>query len=504
MELPEVIEKVAHLDVGARALWFEGRWYTWAELNAYGDAVIALAAGSGLADGESLGVILRNDPLCVAVVLSAFRARRPVLTFSPLLPDAALADDIRACRPGVLAALPADWDRPGLLDAAADVGAAGLRIGDTSTAPVPGTGYVHEVRHYTAPPGTAASMLTSGTTGTPKRVAVTLAGLAHAVHAATAHHEGDRADAPPRLRDATSIIDLPLFNVTSYLDIAMTAAAGRRICLMRRFEPRAWAAAVRDHGVVVALLVPAAMRMVLDADIPKESLTSLRVVRSGSAPLDPDLAEAFEARYGVPVIVSYGATEFSGALAGLTMKDRRQWGNAKRGSVGRPHPGVELRIVDPADGHDLEAGEVGVLEARAPQIASADRGAWTRTNDLARIDTDGFLFIEGRVDDVIIRGGFKIDPRAVAATLREHPHVADAAVVALPDKRLGQVPGAAVILTGGGQDWAGDEMEAELQAWVRARQAPYAVPVTIRSVDALPRTPTMKLAKGALTELLLS
>jgi long-chain acyl-CoA synthetase len=502
MELPDVIETVSHLDVGARALWFEGRWYTWAELNAHGDAVLSMAARAGLADDESLGVILRNDPLCVAIVLAAFRVRRPVLTFSPLLPDAALADDIRACRPGVLAALPADWDRPGPADAVRADGALGLSVTDSPAARVHGTGYDRGVPHHTAPPGTAASMLTSGTTGAPKRVAVTLDGLAHAVHAATVHHEGERANAPLRLRDATSIIDLPLFNVTSYLDIAMTAAAGRRICLMRRFEPRAWAAAVRDHRVVVALLVPAAMRMVLDADVPPEWLTSLRVVRSGSAPLDPELAEAFEAKYGVPVIVSYGATEFSGALAGLTMQDRRQWGNAKRGSVGRAHPGVELRIVDPADGRALEPGGVGVLEARAPQITGAEPGAWARTNDLARIDSDGFLFIEGRVDDVIIRGGFKIDPRAVAAALRQHPRVADAAVVAVPDRRLGQVPAAAVVLAEGRQDWPRDDMQAELQAWVRARQAPYAVPVTIRSVDALPRTPTMKIAKGALTELL--
>ena len=502
MELPDVIEKVSHLDTGARALWFEGRWYTWAELNAQGDAVLSLAARSGLADDESLGVLLRNDPRCVAVVLAAFRARRPVLTFSPLLPDAALADDIRACRPGVLAALPEDWDRDGLLGAVADVGALGVRVTDGSAAGVPGTGYDHGVQHWAAPPGTAASMLTSGTTGAPKRVAVTLDGLAHAVHAATVHHEGERANAPLRLRDATSIIDLPLFNVTSYLDIAMTAAAGRRICLMRRFEPRAWAAAVRDHKVVVALLVPAAMRMVLDAVVPREWLASLRVVRSGSAPLDPDLAEAFEARYGIPVIVSYGATEFSGALAGLTMKDLRQWGNAKRGSVGRAHPGVELRIVDPDDGHELEPGAVGVLEARAPQIAGLAPDAWTRTNDLARIDRDGFLFIEGRVDDVIIRGGFKIDPRAVASALRQHPRVTDAAVIAVPDQRLGQVPAAAVVLADGRQDWPRDDMQAELQAWVRARQAPYAVPVTIRSVDALPRTPTMKIAKGALADLL--
>jgi long-chain acyl-CoA synthetase len=502
MDLPDVIDQVAHLDAGERALWFDGRWYTWGELNAQGDSVLSLAAESGLAAGESLGVILRNDPLCVAVLLSAFRARRPVLTFSPLLPDGALADDIRASRPGALAALAADWDRPGVLGAVQAVGALGLRMGYGPVARVPATEYVPDVEHFTAPHGTAASMLTSGTTGAPKRVPITLDGLAHAVHSAMAHHEPGRADAPVRLRDATSIIDLPLFNVSSYLDLAMTAAAGRRICLMRRFEPQAWAAAVRDHQVVVALLVPAAMRMVLEAGIPAEWLASLRVVRSGSAPLDPGLAEAFEERYGVPVIVSYGATEFSGALAGLTMKDRRRWGTAKRGSVGRPHPGVELRIVDPDDGHELPTGAVGVLEARAPQITGAEAGAWTRTNDLARIDGDGFVFIEGRVDDVIIRGGFKVDPRAVAATLRQHPGVVDAAVVPLPDRRLGQVPAAVVILADDRQDWADEDMQAELQAWVRARQAPYAVPVTIRSIDVLPRTPTMKIARGVLTEFL--
>jgi long-chain acyl-CoA synthetase len=502
MDLAGVIDQVCRIDAGARALWFEGRWYTWGELNALGDAVLAEAARSGLADGESLGVILRNEPASVAVVLAAFRRRRPVLTFSPLLPDGGLADDVRATRPGVLAARPADWDRPGLTEAVQDTGAQGLSIGESTAERVPGTAYRRGAGHFAAPPGTAASMLTSGTTGPPKRVPITLEGLAHAVHAAMAHHEPDRADVPARLRDATSIIDLPLFNVTSYLDIAMTAAAGRRICLMRRFEPRAWAAAVRDHQVVVALLVPAAMRMVLDAGIPAGWLSSLRVVRSGSAPLDPGLAEEFEQKYGVPVIVSYGATEFSGALAGLTMKDRRQWGNAKRGSVGRPHPGVELRIVDPDDGHELGRGGVGVLEARAPQITGADPGGWTRTNDLARIDSDGFVFIEGRVDDVIIRGGFKVDPRAVAATLRQHPAVADAAVIALPDRRLGQVPGAVVVLAEGRQDWPEEDMQAELQTWVRAHQAPYAVPVTIRSVDALPRTPTMKIARGAVAELL--
>ncbi len=502
MELAKVIDQIAHLDIDARALWFEGRWFTWSDVNRLGDSVLALVDEAQVPTNESVGVILRNDPLCVAVILAAFRAQRPLLTFSPLLPDAALADDVRTNQPAVLVALGDDWERPGLGDAVGEAGALGILAGEPAATAVPASGYVRGLAHYTAPEGTAATMLTSGTTGAPKRVSVTLDALAHSVHSATKHHEGGRADAPVRLRDATSLIDLPLFNITSYLDVAMTAAAGRRICLMRRFEPWSWAEAVRDHNVVVSLLVPAAMKMVLDADVPKEWLTSLRVVRSGSAPLDPSVAEAFEERYGVPVIVSYGATEFSGALAGLTMADRREWGTAKRGSVGRAHPGVELRIVDPADGHEVAPGEAGVLHARAPQIAGVGDREWTRTNDLARIDADGFLFIEGRVDDVIIRGGFKVDPQAVAATLRQHPDVVDAAVIALPDERLGQVPAAAVVLAAGRRHQPQEELQGELQAWVRSHLAPYAVPVTIRALDALPRTSTMKIAQAPLVELL--
>lgn len=500
VELAKVIDRVAHLDPAARALWFEGRWYTWGELNEIGDHVLALVDEARLPRHESIGFVLRNDPFFVAMILAAFRAQRPVLTFSPLLPDAALADDIRTNKPAVLVALSDDVGRPGFVDAIRDSQALGILGGDTS-AVLAGTGYLPDVPHYEALEGTAATMLTSGTTGAPKRVCVTLEALAHSVRSAMEHHEGARADAAPRLRDATSIIDLPLFNITSYLDVAMTAAAGRRICLMPRFEPKAWGEAVRDHQVVVSLLVPAAMRMVLDAGIPKEWLTSLKVVRSGSAPLDPRLAERFEDTYDIPVIVSYGATEFSGALTGLTMKDRRQWGSAKRGSVGRPHPGVELRIVDPQIGTDVEPGRVGLLLARADQITGTHNDEWTRTNDLARIDIDGFVFIEGRVDDVIIRGGFKVDPGAVAERLREHARVRDAAVIALPDERLGHVPAAAVVLHDG-DDWPAAELQAELQEWVRTKLAPYAVPVVIRSIDAMPRTSTMKVAQAPLTELL--
>src|SRR3954447_523992 len=130
MELAKVVDQVANLDPGARALFFEGRWYSWGELNAIGDRILALVDEAGIPPLESIGLVLRNDPLFVAAIVAAFRAGRPVLTFSPLLPDAALADDIRANRPAALVALPDDIARPGFVDRLSETGALGVLGGD--------------------------------------------------------------------------------------------------------------------------------------------------------------------------------------------------------------------------------------------------------------------------------------------------------------------------------------------------------------------------------------
>src|SRR5262249_38365810 len=146
----------------------------------------------------------------------------------------------------------------------------------------------------------------------------------------------------------------------------------------------------RRHQPATASLVPAALRMVLDADVPPDALRSIRSVVSGTAPLSPADAEAFLAKYGIPVLASYGATEFGGGVAGWNLADHRQFSAAKRGSVGRAHPGCELRVVAPENGEVLGADADGLLEVKAAQLGNG--GTWVRTTDLARIDADGFLW----------------------------------------------------------------------------------------------------------------
>src|SRR5262249_17100925 len=158
----------------------------------------------------------------------------------------------------------------------------------------------------------------------------------------------------------------------------------------------------------------------------------------------------------------------------FTLEDHKRVGKEKRGSVGRASPGVQLRVVDPDTGDELPVGEIGQLEVLPARRPLGAPDGWMRTTDLASIADEGYLYIHGRADDVIIRGGFKVSTGEVEEVLREHPGVRDAAVVGLPDPRLGEVPGAAVVRA---RDT--DVDAAALVAWVKDRLPPYKVPVKV-------------------------
>ena len=177
----------------------------------------------------------------------------------------------------------------------------------------------------------------------------------------------------------------------------------------------------------------------------------------------PDLADAFEKAYGCPVLLSYGATEFTGGITGWSLRDWQQWKDTKRGSVGRTHPGVEISVIDPETEEELPPGQYGILQVRSAQAAGGD-GQWVRTNDLGSVDEDGFVWIHGRADDVINRGGFKVFPAEIEDCLEAHPQVREAVAFGIPDERLGQVPVAVVVAEGA-------VSPDELVAWVEIQAA---------------------------------
>jgi long-chain acyl-CoA synthetase len=165
----------------------------------------------------------------------------------------------------------------------------------------------------------------------------------------------------------------------------------------------------------------------------------------------------------------------------------------KRGSVGKPIPGVDVRIVDPGSGEEMPTGASGLLHARVDRVGTH----WIETTDFAHIDADGFVYVTGRADNAIDRGGYSVPPDMVADVLRRHPAVGDAAVVGLPDARLGEVPVAAVELAVG----ATSPDEAELIDFARLYLLSYQVPARIICVNELPRNASLKVMAPAVREL---
>jgi acyl-CoA synthetase (AMP-forming)/AMP-acid ligase II len=484
--IPERLREVLALDPSAPALEFERTWSTWGELSKAADSVDAVLRDRGLGAGSPVGLMLRNRPSALGTMLGLLRAGACVVTVNPLLG----AERLRADVPGLglplllgaaddLALIPPD-DLP--TTARGAIGALGASIAVTPSADAPAV---------VDASGVAVRMLTSGTTGPPKRIDLRYEMLDQVMRGAKHYETGTGSDV--RLRSGVVIVNAPLVHVSGVFRVVQAVLDGRRIALLERFSVDGWTTAVREHRPKTVSLVPTALRMVLDADVDDDVFSSIRSVVSGTAPLDPDLAEAFTARYGVPVLTSYGATEFGGGVAGWNLADHEQFALAKRGSVGRAHAGCSLRVVDPDDGADLGLDAVGLLEVRAAQLGT---DGWVRTTDLARVDADGFLWIVGRADQTILRGGYKVQPEVVRAALERVPGVAEAAVVGIDDERLGAVPVAAV------ERRPGAELdEASVLEIAGAHLARYEVPVAVTVVDALPRTTSGKADLAAVREL---
>jgi acyl-CoA synthetase (AMP-forming)/AMP-acid ligase II len=195
----------------------------------------------------------------------------------------------------------------------------------------------------------------------------------------------------------------------------------------------------------------------------------------------------------VAILNGYGQTELGGEVVGWSAADWKEFGATKLGAVGRPHAGIEVRVAD---------GELQVRSQKAAPPDAATLGdritadGWLRTGDLARIDGDGFVWIDGRVSAMVNRGGLKVFPDEVEEHLREYPGIADAAVAGVPDDRLGEVPWAFVVPEAASVIDAG-----ELQEWCRSRMAGYKVPAGVTIVDALPRNEIGKLLRQDLVPL---
>ena len=430
-------------------------------------------------------VVLRQRPNCLAAVIALWGSGRCVTLMSPMSGDQAMAEEIVSLRPAAVVADTDDWARPDFAQACTD--SICVQIGSGLTDLV--------VRHRPsgaartrdpAPNEDAVIISTSGTTGPARRYAIGWDNLAPL-----------RKERDPSMERGALINALPLFSIGGVTAITNTIFGGRPIALMDRLDVVEWAGLIRDHRPRRAGAPPAVLRMVLDAKIPPDWFASVKSFFTASAPLPMELADEFEAVYGIPIVQGYGATEFLGRITGWPDDLYERWGKAKRGSVGRSFSGVELRVVDRGSGNVLGPGLVGNLEVDTPWRARGIAAGWVPTNDLARIDEDGFVWILGRSDDVIIRGGFKIHLPDVEAVLMQHPALRDACVVGLPDDRLGAVPAALVVADGTDRP-----TEGELVEFVRRQLPGYMSPVLVLQHAFMPHNAMLKKDRGVIASLL--
>jgi acyl-CoA synthetase (AMP-forming)/AMP-acid ligase II len=307
--------------------------------------------------------------------------------------------------------------------------------------------------------------------------------------------------------DEAALISVPPYHIAGVAAILTAVYGGRRTVYLPTFTPEAWVDLAVAEKITHAMLVPTMLGRILDVlEARGERLPHLRSLSYGGGRMPQAVIErALKLLPTAGFVNGYGLTETSSTIAVLSAEDHREAIasddlNVRRrlGSVGRPLPSIEMEIRGP-EGELLPPGQSGEVYVRGEQISGeylhkkviADDG-WFATNDAGWMDAEGYLFVEGRLDDVIVRGGENISPGEIEDALRQHPAVADVAVLGLPDDNWGEKVACVVVARGGAPS------QDELAGWVRARLRSTKTPEVWAFREALPYNDTGKLLRRQL------
>lgn len=497
MNVAQNVERSARLFPAAVAIEFEGRTFTYAELDARASRAAHGLAALGVAQGDRVALFLPNLPEfaiayfaaqklgAVAVSVNALlktEELRHVLTDSGaavVFTTAALLAEIAPLRGGV----------PTLREVVVCEGEAGdERTLDDLCHDQPDGFRAREMERDDP----AAILYTSGTTGKQKGAVLSHGNVVSNYHA-TNHCVGSR----PGDRHA---LFLPLFHCFGQ-DFILNAglASGGTILLHRRFDPETTPALLRGERMTHLYAVPTIYIYLLNAGVGPAELPDVRYCFSAAATMPVEVARRWRQAFGMPVFEGYGLTETSPFAAYNHEYAHRP------GSIGTPIENVEMKVVGPDDA-EVADGEWGEICIRGPNVmlgyfnrpaesAEALRGGWFHTGDVGYRDEDGFFWLVDRVKDMINAAGFKVWPREVEEVLYALPAVKECAVVGIPDAVKGEAVAAFVVLAAGAAVSAD-----EIEVFCRERMAAYKVPRRIELVDAVPKSPTGKILKRMLRE----
>jgi acyl-CoA synthetase (AMP-forming)/AMP-acid ligase II len=433
-----------------------------------------------------------------AVPITLFGCALAGVPFAPVnyrLPDEQLESVLRRLVPGLVVAGVEVLPRIGAME--------GLEVIPTSRLlEESGQTSIEEELPFVDGDAVAVTLFTSGTTGEPKAAL-----LRHRHLSSYVINTVEYLGADP---EESQLVSVPPYHIAGISAVLSSVYSGRRIVYLPGFDPDDWVRTVENESVTQAMVVPTMLRRIL-ASVKETGadLGSLRHLSYGGGRMPAEVIEqAMGMLPDVNFVNAYGLTETSSTIAVLTPDDHRDAIRGddaavrrRLGSVGRPLPTVELEIRD-AQGSRLNSGERGEIWVRGEQVAGEYAGGtvlseegWFATRDAGWLDENGYLYLEGRLDDVIVRGAENLSPGEIEDALCSHPAVAEAAVVGLPDPEWGEMVGAAVVLEPGT-----GVTEGELKQWVRNRLRSTKTPQIIRFREEMPYNETGKLLRRVIRE----
>lgn len=507
----EAVRRHARERAAEQVYWSPARNWTFAELDAAANRVAQGLIALGVQPGERVACLTRHTAECVALVLGANKAGAVCMPVNWRLAAREIEYIVNNGEARLM-----------MVDAAflpvwREVSAPTVRLTlATDEAPTgmerfPAWREKFEPRETGRAPAlddTALQLYSSGTTGLPKGVELThrnlAAGMVDAVPEAIRYHgPGD-----------VMLNVLPTYHIAGVGVALLTASRAGPSVLVPDFDPPKVLAAIPEHGVTHAFLVPAMIQFLLQVPgVEKFDYTTLRGISYGASPISERVLIEAMKTFGCAFMQVYGLTETTGAITRLAPEDHDPEGPRKHllRSAGKPIEGVELRVVDPATGEDAPEGGVGEVWIRSAQnmrgywanpqateaafVARAPDGmGWFRSGDAGYL-REGYLYMHDRIKDMIVSGGENIYPAEVENALMQHPAVADGAVIGVPDDRWGEAVKACVVRKPGVE-----ASEAEIIDFLRARIAHYKCPRSVDFMEAIPRNPTGKILKRVLRE----
>lgn len=348
----------------------------------------------------------------------------------------------------------------------------------------------------------AFQLYSSGTTGRPKGVMLSNDNFFALLPMAGDMWEFDR--------DTVNLVAMPLFHIGGGGWAVAGMYHGARSVIVRELDPAALVTLIPAQGVTHAFLVPAVLQfMLMVPGVDEADFSSLKIIAYGASPITEDVLARSVATFGAKFWQAYGLTETTGAVVNLPPEDHDLSGPNRHRlrSCGVAGPGVELRIVDPETGEDVEQGAVGEIWIRSGQVMKGywhnddatrdaiDDDGWFRSGDAGYLDADDYLYIHDRVKDMIVSGGENVYPAEVENVLMGHPAIADVAVIGVPHERWGET-GKAIVVKAGDAEVAPEE----IIAYARERLAGFKTPTSVDFVAELPRNPSGKVLKKDLRE----